>query len=76
MAKNLYIIIVVCLRLAGLWLIVVTALSMFMVNLLSGGFGRISAGLPLIPLFIPLLGGLALWFCAKAVARVVTADLE
>lgn len=76
MIRNVYIVVVVGLRLAGLWFIVGSALAMFLINLVGGGFRGQGAGFALIPTLVPLVGGIALWICAKPIASAVTANLE
>ncbi len=68
MIKNLYIIIVVVLRFAGLYLV---ARGLFGIPFLAFGIG-----IPFLAFLLPILGGILLWWVAKPCATLIMNDLE
>ena len=72
MTRNLALILVVVLRLIGLYLIANGLFGWLAGLLLTGG----NMGMPLVAFLLPIFKGVLLWFVAKPCAILITRDLE
>jgi len=69
MTQNLYVIVVVVLRLWSVFMVLTSAYTVLLDALIVRGGGP-----ALLALLWPLIAGVVLWFLAKPIARLVTTN--